>query len=109
MVIIIHLILQKIYCCWIVWNHSIRVVIVLSFLAFAFLGIFIYLHSLSDFNPLFLAIWIAAGTAPVSIFQGQFYIADWIATLTVAGLALSIALVARLATVRFGPGSLIFQ
>ena len=46
----IHLILQKIYRCWIVWGYSIRVVIVPSFLAFAFLGSLIYLHSPTDFN-----------------------------------------------------------
>ena len=43
MVIIIHLILQKIYRCWIVWGYSIRVVIFPSFLTFAFLGTLIYL------------------------------------------------------------------
>ena len=89
MVIIIHLILQKIYRCWIVWGYNIRVVIVPSFLAFAFFGILIYLHSLTDFNLWFLAIWIAAGTAPVSIVQGQFDVPDWSNTLIIAGLTLS--------------------
>jgi len=39
-----------IYRCWIIWGCSIRVVIVPSFLAFAFLGPLIDLHSLTDFN-----------------------------------------------------------
>ena len=89
MVIIIHLILPKIYRCWIVWGYNIRVVIVPSFLAFAFLGTLIYLHSLTDFNlPWFLAIWIAGGAA-LSIVQGQIYVPEWSNTLSVAGLALS--------------------
>jgi len=61
-----------IYRCWIVWGYSIRIVMVPSFLAFAF-----------------LAIWIATATAPLYIFQGKFYTADWGGTLEVAGLALS--------------------
>ena len=89
MAIIIHLIVQKIYRCWIVWGYNIRVVIIPAFLAFAFLGTLIILHSLSDFNLWFIAIWIASGTAPLSILQGQFNIPEWGNTLTVAGLALS--------------------
>ena len=86
---IIHLILHKIYRCWIVWGYSIRVVVVPSFLAFAFLGSLIYLHSLSDLNLCFLAIWIVAGSAPVFFVQGQIYVADWGNTLAIAGLGLS--------------------
>ena len=86
---IIYLILQKIYRCWIVWGYNIRVVIVPSFLAFAFLGTLIYLHSLTDFNPWFLAIWIATGAAPLSIIQDQLYVADWSNTLFIAGFPLS--------------------
>ena len=64
--------------------------IVPSFLAFAFLGTLIYLHSVSHFNPLWcLAIWITEGAAPLSIVQGQIYIPKWSDTLTIAGLALS--------------------
>ena len=62
--------------------------IVPSFLAFAFLGTLIYLHSLTDFNLWFLAIWIALGTA-LSIVQGQLYDAEWGTTLFIAGLTLS--------------------
>ena len=47
---LIHLIHHKIYRCWIIWGYSIRVVIVPSLLAFAFLGPLIYLHSLAIFN-----------------------------------------------------------
>ena len=72
-----HLILQKIYRCWIVWGNSICVVIVPSFLTFAFLSSLIYLHWLTDFNPWFLAIWTASGTAPLSIIQGQLYSPAW--------------------------------
>ena len=89
MFITIHLILQKIYRCWIVWGYNIRVIIVPSFLAFAFLGPLIYLHLLIDFNLWFLAIWIAAGAAPLYMVQGQLYIADWEHTLQLTGLALS--------------------
>ena len=85
----IHLILQKIYRCWIVWGYSIRVVIVPSFLAFAFLGPLIYLHSPTDFNRWFLAIWIAAGIAPISIVQGLVSVPTWSTILAVTGLTLS--------------------
>ena len=72
------------------WGYSIRVVIVPSFLAFTFLGPLIYLHSLTDSDiSWFLATWTVAGTAPLSIVQGQFYTAAWGGTLAVAGLALS--------------------
>ena len=63
--------------------------IVPSFLAFAFLGTLIYLHSLSDFNLRFLAIWIASGAAPLSIIQDQLDVPDWCNTLVIAGIALS--------------------
>ena len=91
MAIIIHfLIVQKIYRCWIVWGYKICVVIVPTFLAFAFLGILIYLsHSLSNFNLFFLALWIVSGTAHMSFVQGQLYVAGWSNTLSIAGLALS--------------------
>ena len=63
--------------------------IVPSFLAFAFLGPLIYLHSLADFNLLwFLAIWIASGSALYMV-QGQIFVAEWSNSLTIAGLALS--------------------
>ena len=93
MLIMIHLILQKIYRCWIVWGYNIRVVIVPSFLAFAFLGPLVYFHSLTDFNLLwFLAMWIAlgiaSGAAP-SIVQGQYYTLKWSNTLAITGLTLS--------------------
>jgi len=61
-----------IYRCWIIWGYSIRVVIVPSLLAFAF-----------------LAIWIASGTAPVFIAQDQLYTTDWDYILNVTGVALS--------------------
>ena len=89
MLIIIHLIFQKIYRCWIVWGCSIHVVIVPSFLAFAFLGTLIYLHSLSDLTLWFLAICIVGGTAPLSFVQDQYRSPEWTVTLAIAGLALS--------------------
>ena len=86
----IHLIHQKIYRCWIIWGYSIRVVIVPSFLAFAYLGPLIYLHSLpTDFNLWFLATWIASGAAPLSILDDQSSGLDWIDILTLTGLILS--------------------
>ena len=90
-VIIIHLILQKIYRCWIVWGCNIRVVIVPSFLAFTFLSTLIYLHSLTDFNLWFVAIWIAEGAAPVSTAQGLPYVPGWSNTLIIVGITLSMA------------------
>ena len=63
--------------------------IVPSFLAFTFLSTLIYLHSLTDFDPWFVAIWIAEGVAPVSIVQGLPYVPEWSNTLVIAGLALS--------------------
>ena len=85
----IHLILQKIYRCWIIWGYSIRVVIIPSFLAFAFLGSLIYLHLLIDFDLWFLAIWIASGTAPLSFEQGQLSVPAWSNILVLTGLTLS--------------------
>ena len=40
----------KIYRCWIVWGQNIRVVIIPSFLAIAYLGQSIYLHLISRFQ-----------------------------------------------------------
>ena len=40
----------KIYRCWIVWGQNIRVVIIPSFLAVAYLGQSIYLHLISRFQ-----------------------------------------------------------
>ena len=71
------------------WGYSIRVVTVPSFLAFAFLGSLIYLHSPSDFNLWFLGIWIALGTAPITIVQGSVFNPAWGTTLAVTGLTLS--------------------
>ena len=42
--------ISKIYRCWIVWGRNIRVVIIPSFLAIAFLGRSIYLHLISRFQ-----------------------------------------------------------
>ena len=63
--------------------------IVPSFLAFAFLGPSIYLHSLIDFNLWFLVIWITGFTAPSIIVQDQRFILNWGNTLAATGLALS--------------------
>ena len=41
---------SKIYCCWIVWSRNIRVVIIPSFLAVAYLGRSIYRHLISRFQ-----------------------------------------------------------
>ena len=40
---------SKIYRCWIVWDQNIRVVIIPSFLAIAYLGQLIYLHLINRF------------------------------------------------------------
>ena len=71
------------------WGYSIRVVIVPSFLAFTFLGPLIYLHSPTDFNLWILVIWIAGGTASITIAQGSVSALIWAIILTVTGLALS--------------------
>ena len=87
---LIHLILQKIYRCWIVWGYNIRVVILPSVLAFAFLGPSIYLHSLSGFNDgWFLVIWIAACAAPLLVVQDKMFIPAWNNNLVMTGLTLS--------------------
>ena len=41
---------SKIYRCWIVWGQNIRVVIIPSFLALAYLGRSIYLYLISRFQ-----------------------------------------------------------
>ena len=41
---------SKIYRCWIVWGQDIRVVIIPSFLAIAYLGQSFYLHLISQFQ-----------------------------------------------------------
>ena len=48
-----------------------------------------YLHSLTNLNVWFLAIWISEGAAPVFIVQGQYYTTEWSETLAIAGIALS--------------------
>ena len=63
--------------------------IIPSLLAFAFFGTSIYLHSPTDFNLWFVAIWIAAGITPLSIVQNQIFFSEWANTLTIAGLTLS--------------------
>jgi len=59
-----------IYRCWIVWSRDINVVIIPSFLTFAY-----------------IVIWIAAGIAPLSIIQGEIFALPWSHTLNVTGLA----------------------
>jgi len=61
-----------IYRCWIIWGCSIRVAIFPSLLAFVF-----------------LAIWIASGTAPLSIVQDQIVVPVWSNILPLTGLTLS--------------------
>ena len=75
------------------WGYNIPVVIVPSFLAFAFLGLSIYPHSLTNFNLWFVAIWIASGALPMIVLQGQLYGYDWtlIDILIVIGITLSMA------------------
>ena len=43
----------------------------------------------TDFNLWFLAIWIASGTAPLSIVQGQYFAPAWSDFLSLTGLTLS--------------------
>ena len=72
------------------WGYSIHVVIVPSFLAFTFLGPLIYLHSLTDFNVSFSAIWILGGAILGIFVQGQVYTKhDWIDVLALIGITLS--------------------
>ena len=88
----IHPIFQKIYRCWIVWGYNIRVVIVPSFLAFAFLGPLIYPHSPTDFNLWFLVIWIVGSFAPITIVQGSILHPVWDTILALTGVALSMTM-----------------
>ena len=74
------------------WGYSIRVVIIPSFLAFAFLGSSIYLHSLTDFNLWFLAIGIVGGTAPITIVQGSLLHPVWATILALTSVTLSMTL-----------------
>ena len=71
------------------WGYSIHVVIVPSFLAFASLGPLVCLHSSTDFNLLFLAIWIAQAASPVEVVQGQIRTPAWSGILALTGLTLS--------------------
>ena len=70
------------------WGRNIRVVIVPSILAFAFLGLSDYLYY--SLTYLHLAIWIAGGTAIVMVIPGQDFVYAWGSTLTVTGLAVSL-------------------
>ena len=65
--------------------------IVPSFLAFAFLGPLIYLHSSSstDINLWFLVIWIVVGAAPITIVQDSVLDPVWCTSLALTGLTLS--------------------
>ena len=86
----IYLNFQKIYRCWIVWDHNIHVVIVPSILAFAFLRLSSYLfYSRADFDLLFLAIWIVGTTTSLYVEKGQTPISHWGNPLTTTALAMS--------------------
>src|SRR5882757_2788074 len=89
---IIHLIysshFSKIHRCWIVWGRNIRVVIIPSILAFAFLGLSIYLDSLANLDLLLLVMWIAASGAEF-IDQDSIDETKWGNILTLTGLTAS--------------------
>ena len=85
----IHLNLQKIYRCWIVWGENIGVVIVPSFLSITYIGQSIYLQfdrPISILSP--LATWLAAEGAKI-IKQGN-RVSPWGNTLIFTALATSI-------------------
>src|SRR5277367_6441280 len=56
---------SKVYRCWIVWGHDIRVVIIPSVLIFTFLGPSTYLHSLSNSNVLPIVAWVVSAVRSV--------------------------------------------
>ena len=86
------------------WGQDIRIVIIPSFLAIAYLGQSPYFHLISRFNrsPPSLATWL--GQLGASIFvQGQLMSASWGATMGVTGLAASMAVNA------LGTGLIVFK
>ena len=58
------------------WGRNIRVVIIPSILAFAFLGLSIYVDSLANVDLLPLVMWIA-GSGAVFIAQDSIYQTNW--------------------------------
>ena len=83
---------SKIYRCWILWSKKIRVVIIPSFLAIAYLGqsIRVYhdLYLISRFNLSPSAIWIA-GLGAITVDQGLLLYAPWYITSVLTALILS--------------------
>ena len=87
----IHLNLQKIYRCWIVWGKNTSVVIVPSFFAITFLGQSIDSHMISrlEFIAGPLATWLAqAGST--SFVQGQLVENSWGGSMDITSFTLSI-------------------
>ena len=80
---------SKVYRCWIVWGQDIRVVIIPSVLAFAFLGPSTYLHSLSNSNALPIATWLACVSSEY-ISRGYIRETLWGVYVSLASLSMSI-------------------
>jgi hypothetical protein len=70
------------------WHHNIRLVIIPSFLAFAFLGPSIYLDSIADLDLSLLVMWIAT-SGSVYIGQPTLGETEWGIILALTGLTAS--------------------
>ena len=79
---------SKIHRCWIVWGRNIRVIIVPSILAFAFLCPSSYLDPLADRDLLPLGMWMA-GNGAGFIVQNQIDETAWGTKLTLTSLTTS--------------------
>jgi hypothetical protein len=80
---------SKIYRCWIVWHQNIRVVVIPSMLAIAFLGSSVDLSLFTYCNLLPSATWIA-GTTGAFIEQGKIGETSWSTVLFITGLVISV-------------------
>ena len=83
-------IFKKVYRCWIVWGQNIRVAIIPSFLAIAYLGQSSYLYLISRFQ-FDASSYLARATRRINILQGQIVSVDWGTTVGITSLAASMA------------------
>ena len=84
---------SKIYRCWIVWGQNIRVVIIPSFLAVAYLGqsisgLFSFVKPISNLSS--LVTWLVQ-SGVVTFVQGHYSSPAWVITVTLASFPLSMA------------------